>query len=403
MPRDHAPATEARPLVAHVVYRFDVGGLEKGVVNLINRMPAADFRHAVVALTEITSFRERITRDDVSYHALEKGDGHGVKLYPQLVRLFRTLKPAIVHTRNLAALEATAPAWLAGVPARVHGEHGWDVADLVGSRVRYRLLRRLFRPFVHRYVALSEGLESYLVGAVGVPRGRVVRICNGVDTSRFCPSPSGARAPVPGSPFNDPNLWVVGTVGRLQHVKDPVTLARAFVRALAIAPGAAARIRLAIVGEGPQRKEIEGILAQARVPHLAWLPGERGDVPAILRGLDCFVLPSRAEGISNTILEAMASGLPVIATRVGGNFELVEDGVTGALVPPEDPEALAREIVACLRAPQLAAARGRAGRARVEQSFSLDGMVRRYGDLYHELLTATGKSAVGTSRIVRAR
>ncbi len=119
----------------------------------------------------------------------------------------------------------------------------------------------------------------------------------------------------PAVPCNHPDLWVVGTVGRLQRVKDQVTLARAFVRALAITPGAAARMRLAIVGDGPLRAEIEGILAQARVAHLAWLPGERTDVPAILRGLDCFVLPSRAEGISNTILEAMASGLPVIATR----------------------------------------------------------------------------------------
>jgi sugar transferase (PEP-CTERM/EpsH1 system associated) len=403
MLRDPAPSADARPLVAHVVHRFDVGGLENGVVNLINRMPTADFRHAVIALTEITSFRERVLREDVSFHALRKGAGHGVRVYPQLVRLFRALKPAIVHTRNLAALEASAPAWLAGVPARVHGEHGWDVADLVGSRVKYRLVRRLYRPFVHRYVALSQGLESYLVDAVGVPRERVVRICNGVDTARFSPPPVGARAPIPDSPFDDPRFWVVGTVGRLGHVKDQVTLARAFVRVLAIAPGAASRVRLAIVGEGPLRKEIENVLAQAGATNLAWLPGERGDVPAILRGLDCFVLPSRAEGISNTILEAMASGLPVIATRVGGNPELVEDGVTGALVPPEDPQALAREIVACFRSPQLAAARGRAGRARAEQSFSLDGMVRRYGDLYGEVLRATGKSTVGTSSVARAR
>jgi len=396
-------AADPRPLVLHVVHRFDVGGLENGVANLINRMPGADFRHAVVALSEVTSFRERIARDDVTFHALHKRGGHGFKVYPQLLRLFRTLRPAIVHTRNLAALEATIPASLAGVPVRIHGEHGWDVVDLVGSSRKYRLLRRLHRPFVHRYVALSQGLESYLVDAVGVPRERVVRICNGVDTARFTPTSDGARAPIAGSPSNHPDHWVVGTVGRLQRVKDQLTLARAFVRALAIAPGAAARMRLAIVGDGPLRAEVEGILAQARVGHLAWLPGERSDVPAILRGLDCFVLPSRAEGISNTILEAMACGLPVIATGVGGNPELVDDGVTGALVPPEDPEALAREIVACFRDPRLAAARGRAGRVRTEQLFSLDGMVRRYGDLYRELRAVAGKHPVGASRFVRAR
>jgi sugar transferase (PEP-CTERM/EpsH1 system associated) len=399
--QSQASAHDGRPLVAHVVHRFDVGGLENGVANLINRMPAAEFRHAVVALTEVTAFRDRVARDDVSFHALGKGAGHGVKLYPRLLELFRTLRPAIVHTRNLAALEATVPAALARVPVRIHGEHGWDVADLVGSSRKYRWLRRMYRPFVHKYVALSQGLESYLVGAVGVPRERVVRICNGVDTARFVPTSDGARTPIAGSPFNDPNLWVVGTVGRLQHVKDQVTLARAFVRALAITPGAAARMRLAIVGDGPLRAEVEDVLAKAHAAHLAWLPGERTDVPACLRGLDCFVLPSRAEGISNTILEAMAAGLPVIATDVGGNPELVDDGTTGTLVPPEDPEALAREIVACFRAPRIAAARGRAGRQRAEQLFSLDGMVRRYGDLYRGLLAA--RRTVVDSPFVRAR
>jgi sugar transferase (PEP-CTERM/EpsH1 system associated) len=392
---------DARPLVAHVVHRFDVGGLENGVANLINRLPAADFRHAVVALTEVTAFRDRVTRDDVTFHTIGKSAGHGIKVYPDLFRLFRSLRPAIVHTRNLAALEAAVPAALAGVPVRIHGEHGWDVADLVGSSRKYRLLRRLYRPFVHRYVVLSQGLESYLVERVGIPRERVVRICNGVDTARFAPTSDGARTPMAGSPFNHPDLWVVGTVGRLQRVKDQVTLARAFVRALAIVPGAAQRMRLAIVGEGALRAEIEEVLTKAHAAHLAWLPGERADVPACLRGLDCFVLPSRAEGISNTILEAMATGLPVIATNVGGNPELVDDGTTGTLVPPEDPEALAREIVACYRAPQLAATRGCAGRARAEQLFSLDGMVRRYGELYRELLAA--RTPAQASHFVRAR
>src|SRR5215510_12380452 len=108
---------DRRPLVAHVVFRFDTGGLENGVVNLINRLPADRFRHAIVALTEITAFRNRVARPDVQWHELHKGPGHGFWLFPRLYRLFREIEPAIVHTRNLAALEATFPAWLAGVPA----------------------------------------------------------------------------------------------------------------------------------------------------------------------------------------------------------------------------------------------------------------------------------------------
>lgn len=402
MMRSESRHQALRPLVAHVVLRFDVGGLENGVANLIDGMSPDAYRHAVISLTEVTAFRERIGRDDVAFHALHKGAGHGVKLYPALFRLFRRLRPSIVHTRNLAALEAAVPAWAAGVPIRIHGEHGWDVVDLDGANRKHRFLRQLYRPFVARYVTVSRGLESYLVEQVGVPRDRVVRICNGVDTDRFSAAPAG-REPIDGSPFNDPRLWLVGAVGRLQPVKDQTNLARGFVRALAIAPEAADRMRLVVVGDGPLRGEIEAILATAKRSDFAWLPGERANVPRILRGLDCFVLPSLAEGISNTVLEAMASGLPVIATRVGGNSELVVDEVSGSLVPPGDPEALAREIVRYFRDAALAASRGRAGRARAEDLFSLDGMTRRYRALYDELRGVASPRSVPSPDVARAR
>ncbi len=118
---------DTRPLVAHVMYRFDVGGLENGVVNLINHMPREAYRHAVISLTEITDFRKRIVRDDVEFIALDKSPGHALWIYPRLFRLFRTLRPAIVHTRNLGALELVVPAWAAGVPVRIHGEQGLGV------------------------------------------------------------------------------------------------------------------------------------------------------------------------------------------------------------------------------------------------------------------------------------
>jgi len=141
-----------------------------------------------------------------------------------------------------------------------------------------------------------------------------------------------------------------------------------------------------MVGEGPLRAEVRRILDAAGVADLAWLPGERDDVPDILRGLDCFVLPSLAEGVSNTILEAMATGLPVIATRVGGNPELVAAGGTGWLVPPADDEAMATAIIAAAHEPDQTRAFGRAGRAEVERRFSLAAMVSAYQGLYDRLL-----------------
>lgn len=382
---------DTRPLVVHVVYRFDTGGLENGVVNLINRMPAAAYRHLVIALTEITEFKKRITRDDVEFLALNKPPGHIFGLYPRLYRLFRDLRPAIVHTRNLAALEVVVPAWAAGVPVRIHGEHGRDVGDFDGSSRKYQWIRRVYQPFVTYYLALSRDLAQYLFDRVGITRSKVAQIYNGVDAHRF--SPPSVREAIAGSPFGAGDEWLIGTVGRMQVVKDQLNLARAFVAALELRPSLRDRLRLVMIGDGPLRDQVLAILAEAGVANMAWLPGERSDIPAILRGLDCFVLPSLGEGISNTILEAMASGLPVIATDVGGNGELVEAGRTGELVPAADPQALARQIVRLAEDRDLARRMGRAGRVAVEQRFSLDAMVGAYQALYDGLLSASRAGA----------
>lgn len=374
------------PLIMHLVYRFDTGGLENGVVNLINHMPVAAYRHAVVALTEVVpDFSARIRRDNVQFVSLHKAPGHGLKLYPRLLRLFRDMRPAILHTRNLAALECQVPAALAGVPVRIHGEHGRDADDPDGSRRRYQWLRRAYRPFVHHYVALSRDLQRYLVDRVGVPPQRIAQIHNGVDLRRFESTGDARIAPL-GCPFTDPTLFVAGTVGRMQTVKAQPLLARAFVRAIELRPELRNRLRLVMVGDGPLRAEAQGLLDAAGVTPLTWMPGERADVPDVMRGLDCFVLPSLAEGISNTILEAMASSLPVLATDVGGNAELVVAGQTGRLVPAGDVDALAAGLVDMAADPARAAPLGRAGRTRVQQHFSLQGMVAAYRSLYDRLL-----------------
>lgn len=384
-----APATSVPPLICHVVYRFDTGGLENGVVNLINHMPKAAARHMVVALTEVSdAFASRVRRRDVEFVALGKPPGHGARLYPALVRLLRRCRPAVLHTRNLAALEMQPAAAWAGVPLRVHGEHGRDAEDIDGTSRRHQWMRRVYSPFVHRYVALSRELGGYLVQRVGIRESRVTQIYNGVDTLRFRPAAGGApgqrgrREPVEGSPFNDPGLWVVGTVGRMMTVKAQPDLARAFVLAHRRAPALRERLRLVMVGDGPLRAECEHILREAGLSELAWLPGERSDIPEVMRGLDAFVLPSLAEGVSNTILEAMASGLPVLATAVGGNPELVSAARTGLLVPPGDLEAMAQGLSAWATRPDAAIALGSAGRERVMRRFSLQAMIDAYLMVY---------------------
>jgi glycosyltransferase involved in cell wall biosynthesis len=145
-------------------------------------------------------------------------------------------------------------------------------------------------------------------------------------------------------------------------------------------------MRLIVAGDGVLREQVVRLLDQANASHLAWLPGERTDIPELLRGLDCFVLPSLAEGISNTILEAMASGLPVVATRVGGNAELLEDGVTGRLVPAGDSPSLSQAILDYFSDPGIAVRHGKAARLRAERIFGLERMIAAYTRLYQTAL-----------------
>ena len=377
-------------LIVHIVYRFGVGGLENGIVNLVNRMPQSRWRHAIVALTDVSpEFAKRIGRPDVQCIALGKQPGHLVRDYPRLFRLFRELRPAVVHTRNLAALEAVVPAWAAGVPVRIHGEHGWDMQDPDGHSRRYRYVRRIYRPFVTRYVTLSRHLADYLEQQVGVPSDLISQIYNGVDTERFHPAP-GARPAIPGCPFGEPGQWLVGTVGRMEAIKDPLNLASAFVRALELQPAAAKYLRLVMVGNGAIRNEVNTLLDRAGIRERVWLAVERADVPDILRGLDCFVLPSLAEGVSNTILEAIASGLPVVATRVGGNSELIESGMTGTLVAPSNSEALARAMLGYFNDRATARRHAKAAQRVAEYRFSLTKMVSDYVSMYERALSAAG-------------
>lgn len=372
------------PLIVHVIHRLDVGGMENGLVNLINHMPAEKYRHAIVSLTESTSFRDRIRRDDVEFFSLHKKPGQDFGLYVRLWRLLRRLRPAIVHTRNLAAVEAVVPAALAGVPRRVHGEHGRDLQDVDGTKRRYQLLRRVIAPLVHRFIALSGELASYLLDSVGVAPAKITCIVNGVDTGKFAPV-EGTRSSLPEeSGIDVSDAIVIGTVTRMQTVKDPLTLVRAFVRL--VNQGLARPVKLVMVGDGPLLAEVADELRAAGVERHVWLAGSRDDVAELLRSVDVFALSSRVEGISNTVLEAMASGLPVVATRVGGNDEIVEDGKTGCLVPSRSPEALATALAHYVRHPELIREHGRAGRRRAEQRFDINGMVARYTEVYDDVM-----------------
>jgi sugar transferase (PEP-CTERM/EpsH1 system associated) len=373
------------PLVLHLIHVFDVGGLENGLVNLINHAPPGRYRHAIACATRSSDFRKRIRRDDVRIVELGKRPGHDLGVYARFWKVLRELRPAILHSRNIGTLEYQFIAALAGVPGRIHGEHGWDSVDLHGTNPRYRQLRRLSRFVVKRYIPMSRHLERWLTSEIGIPAAKVRQVYNGVDIERFSPPPARELLPLEG--FDAPGNVIVGSVGRLVSVKNQRLLAEAFVRLARRDPARAASLRLVIVGEGPDRVECERIVRSAGLERQCWITGMRDDVARLMRCFDVFALTSLNEGISNTILEAMATGLPVVATKVGGNGELVRDGDTGALCELENVDGLAEALGRYAFDRTLAQAHGAAGRQLVEREFSLQAMVRGYLDVYEQVLT----------------
>lgn len=371
------------PLIAHVIFRLDVGGMENGLVNLINNMPHDDFDHAIVCLDTYTDFSRRIKRDDVQIHALHKRPGKDPMCYWRLWKLLKKLQPDIVHTRNIGTLDAGYVARLAGVDHIIHGEHGWDVTDLTGSRRRYRWLRRKMTGVLDRYVAVSRHIENWLVSSVGVPGEMVVQIYNGVDAEKFTPINRKMAREALAAAWGIDGL-LIGTVGRLEPVKNPLALMEAFSSIVKRLPKEA---RLVFIGSGSLAQHLESRIYETGLRDRVSLLGARSDVADLLPGLDLFVLPSLNEGVSNTILEAMACGVPVLASDVGGNGELVADGETGRLYNSKDRKELTELIVEMSADHQLRGRYAAAARQRVESVFSLHAMVSQYTSLYAGLTT----------------
>jgi sugar transferase (PEP-CTERM/EpsH1 system associated) len=372
------------PLIAHIIYALTTGGLENGLVNIINRMPAGRYRHCIICITDYDEFAERITADNVQIISLHKRPGRDLRYYWRLLTTLWRLRPDIVHSRNLAALECQA--FTLGLPGvkRVHGEHGREADDPEGLNPKYLRFRQFMRRIIHRYVAVSRDIEQWLHRHVGANEQCVQQIYNGVDTQRFSRNQSRAELPwreEVRSPV------VIGTVGRLNPVKNQASLLHALAILKSSSPEVFGRLRLLIVGEGPCREELEALSRELELDDKLYLAGDRDDVPSLLAAMDIFTLPSVAEGISNTVLEAMASNLPVVATAVGGNVELVKPGDTGLLIPVNDHAALASALKTLATDAELRRKIGENAGKFVVNGFSWDKTVQQYLSVYDGLFT----------------
>ena len=359
------PRSVMRPIrVCHLSLGLTTGGMERLLVDFGRFRDASAVEPRFVALGDVGEPAREIRALGLPVHEEADGSGSGVSRLWRLVRLFRQLQPDVVHTHNPAPqLWGTVAARLARVPVVVHTRHGHALGSLSGPLVG--VLCRL----ANRVVCVSDDLRRDLMRRHRLAEPKVVRIWNGIDTSRFAWA----------GPRMEPTAIAVS---RLSQVKDIRTL----LQAAAAVGRELPEFRIRIVGDGPLRSELEEQAKGLGLDRHAEFLGERHDVPALLARAGFFVSSSVSEGLSLTLAEAMAVGLPVLATAVGGNPEVVQDGVTGRLVPAGDPRALADGLLALWKERDRWEGMGRAGRDRVLAHFDVRRMVKDYETLYGSVL-----------------
>lgn len=360
--------------VGHVLLSLRAGGLENGVVNVINGLNRNEFVSSVCCLQSSGEFGGRIT--DERCRVLEFGlqPGNDPRLVWRLARAFRNLRLDIVHTRNAEAFFYGAlAAKLAGVRAVVHSEHGRTFPE---KWHRALLQRWLLRSTACAF-AVSRQLAEQLVTEIGVRPGTFKVIYNGVDTAKFAAAANCGRR-------QHHDGIVIGSVGRLAAVKNYPLLLQALAQLPAAIPW-----RLALIGDGPERGNLQETIGRLGIEGRVSFLGHRNDVAELLGGIDIFVLPSISEGMSNTLLEAMAAGVAVIASDVGGNREIVEPGRSGLLFAPGDARAAARAIEQVATDAQLRGRLAGAGAQRAMTTFGLRTMLTAYEDLYRSVWRTT--------------
>ena len=382
-----APREEAARLkVLHVINRLDTGGTEYGVLKLMEGLDRDLFEHRVCTLR---GFDPQVARRrNLEDKVFVAGRSDSRLQFPvfRLARIMRAYRPHIVHSRNWGAIEAIPAARLAGVPVAIHSEHGYEVDMLAGLPARRRLLRRAFYAMADSVFAVTEELRAYHARQAWFSPARIQVLYNGVDTRRFAPRPE-VRARLREQLGLPAGSFVVGTVGRLVPIKDHLTLMKA-AESLA---RRGVQTSLLLVGTGPEQARLErAAQACAELGSRVVFAGAAENVHELLNAMDVFVLPSLCEGMSNTLLEAMASGLPVVATRVGGNPELVEEDRSGWLFRPGDVNGLSDRLEHLAGSRELRRQLGAAARLRAVTRFGLDRMLEGYRTLYVELARRRG-------------
>jgi len=362
-----------KPHLAHFVYSMQIGGLEELVLNLVRKTDPEKYRLSVVVLREDGPLSKEIEKLGIPVHRMKGGEGFSWSLIRQVSALIRRQEIDLIHTHDLGPFIYGGLAMFLNRNRNVfHTEHSYLSQD----SPRLRLFEKWLSRWARLIIADSDDVARVLIEQQKISSDKVVTILNGIDVQRFAaadPKPFRRELGI------DRRALLLGTVGRLVPVKNQSLLLRAFARLRKKEKTA----HLVIVGDGPERTVLQQETSQLRLERWVHFTGSRRDIPQILAAMDLFALPSLSEGLSLTLLEAMAAGKPVVATRVGGNPEVIEDGRNGLLVTSDDVDELAAALQTLASKRRTMAARmAQQGRQTVAEKFSLDAMVRAYENIY---------------------
>lgn len=358
--------------VMHLIHSLEPGGMENGVVNLCNRLDPSHFSTLICVLSAGGQLEARVDRSRVELVEVKRHFGNDPSVPFRLAALLRRRRIEIVHTHNWVTLvEGSCSATLVRVPVWIHSEHGYPMEE----RNRNVHVQRWLWKRASQLTAVSGELADSMSRLTSVERNAIEVVPNGVDLQRFKPQPKpGARRKLPGLPETG---LLVGMVARLTEVKNH----EGAIRAIARLCTEGLDVHLALIGDGELRKHLEQMTVDVGMQSKVHFLGARKDIEDVYHAFDIFLLNSLQEGMSNTILEAMASGLAVIATTVGANDEMVVDGETGLLIPPDDEIELCNGIRQ-LTVPELRHRFAFNARQRAETALSIEQMVRHYSELY---------------------
>lgn len=362
--------------ISHVVENLNRGGLERVVIELVKAQAAAGHRCQVICLYERGSLAGELDAIGVPVIACGKRDGLDMDALLRLRRALRDHRTTILHSHNsIPHYHAV----LAGLGLHfdrvVTTRHG--MGDISPSSRREWLFRQSIRR-TDVVAAVCEAARVRLEQTASAPADKLVAVPNGIHPEGFAQASAAARAQLAIELGFGADTRLVGFVGRLNWAKDLATLVDAFAQVRRHRDDVA----LVLVGDGDERASLQARVAAAGIADAVAFLGDRGDVPALLQGFDIFALSSISEGYSIALLEASASALPIVATRVGGNGEIVTDGVTGCLVPPGDPPALAAALLGLLDDEPRRQAMAAAGRTWLLRHGTFQAMAERYLRLY---------------------